>query len=1011
MTHFRACARAAMLLACLLVAAPGPASAQDEPITAATPDIIRLSREDAARARQTAGEDLARARQWRELEANARRNAAGSQDPKDAQSWLGSAAQYDKYAKDIEDHVEKLRAQADAAESRANRLDTALAAARPKAPAAQPAPPAPAASGAGQPDPTAMRVEDVVGYWETSEGPNLAFALVAERGGDGKLTNRLVAHTRKRQWRGEFALATSGSVVKLTYSPRPEEMNPEIPEWARRAAEGRLVWRIELTPQGESYDFTFKAKWFAGEVKWNPASTDPKSVEVADEKSPYEFELELNYAIAIEALEFPSLSLVAKGIEYDADAYPIDALTMGQLFSPRLVVPAQMAKTLGETITVSVKAAKSGGSESVELKKRNRPGSGPVTYLPDQPVMIADDCLAIGAARRNPPLLSVPWMRRKIGGEKAETGDFFWTWIAGDDPGPCLQLAAEDGELIEIRYSENFIVVPLYSSWVQHGLARHKVMLARLRAAFRSVATGQAGGGDPEAARKRLRMLDNYEKLIASDQLTDIYRFNLGELYLGDSPTALAIVLMTDGELSEKSREHRPERAGPGFANPVMRAFLDGLSGTNPASPIKSVDGVQWASPGEEFFVREALVNTRDETESDRVKEYVKNLTFGGYEALVALGGRSAWIVATGTDHHGTGVSGWERFFTAVNLASTAVLTIAGAELQVQELFRASSWGSTMGAGLRTESTLLSSASRTVDEAAQGASFPGLPQSVSAAEREQLILTAVADAARAGKPAACARLEGAASVSTLMDVRRAPGNTLSAADQAGREAYVRRSYGPGARLRDAWSGKPARLFKQVALMCQAEAANRLIFNAKGLVRTPAETMHRMNRIMLEQVEEFDMQPGGVSFGKRARQGTRKVSDFANAPGIKDGYDSLAVRDYLRAEGAKVSEILPAKNYRVRLRHIWSALQKGYGVKVVVDFAKMTGENRLDLRHAISVEEVVGTTSGGRAYMTEIVVYDSNVADFVVVPARDFDRLLARDWKDEGILTVVRFSAP
>jgi hypothetical protein len=60
-------------------------------------------------------------------------------------------------------------------------------------------------------------------------------------------------------------------------------------------------------------------------------------------------------------------------------------------------------------------------------------------------------------------------------------------------------------------------------------------------------------------------------------------------------------------------------------------------------------------------------------------------------------------------------------------------------------------------------------------------------------------------------------------------------------------------------------------------------------------------------------------------------------------------------------------------------------------------------------HAVVVEEVIGTVgAGGKLNITAVRIYDSNVGRLIDVPARLFNRLLARDWRDGGILTLVRF---
>lgn len=995
--------------ALLLCSVPDAVAQQD--VTATQSEIAALDRE-AAQLRDLAAQASRRADGWDQLAKAASDSAAKATDPMVKKSWEDGATEHAKRAKEERNQAEGLSAQANEKAAQARAMEASLK------PAPSPGPPPPPASTAAEPKQPSLRVEDVLGLWQTRDGPPLAIALLSQAGAGKPATSQLIAHTKKRAWTGTFAAAELGPVVKLAYTPKAAEMNPEIPDWARRAAEGRLVWRIELTPKGESYDLSFSGKWFAGEVTWNPDSEDPKSVGVADEKTPYEFELELNYGVAVAALEKPTISIQLKtATEYDPDIYPIDALTQGQLFSPRLTFPAEMAKTLGQKLTVNIKATKSGDTEPVELKMRGRVGTGPVTYLPDEPVLISDNCAAGGIERRNPRTLSTKWIRRKIAGDDADGGGWFWTWVAGEDPGPCLQLDVKSGDPIEVRYNEIYVEVPTYPSWVQRALARHHVLLARLRVAFQATASGNYDAASVTAAKKGLRMLANYERLLASDKLTDVHRFNLGQLYLGDGQNSTAIVLMDDlaftnyaDDLIRRSQQEPPD---PSLMNPLMKAFLEGLSGKD-LSPRSgnAANNVDWTSPYEENLVRRVLAETSEKITSTAIMNAAEDLAFGGYNGLVmSMGGAQLWLAVTGTDHHGVRQTGWDRFFAAVGFASNVVLTLAGGE--AEQAFSSPSKAAALGKGLETDSTLLAEVGRSLDEAGKGAMFAGVPETVTAAEREQLVVKAVTDLGQAETPVSCAfRTEKAPAISTLMEELRAtPGASgeaaaASAAERSRIMAYMREHWGANASIVGGWTDKPI-LPLQEGPTCNGMAANYLAYKLKGVVRLESEMRRAVIKIMREQIEEFDMQPGGVSFGRRARQGVRTADDFKAAPGFIEGFDNLAVRDYLRSLGAKVTEILPAENPKVKLRHIWAALQKDYGVKVVVDFAKRIAATEVDL-HAVIVDEVIGTVSNGRTNITAVRVYDSNIGRIMEIPARDFNHLLARDWTGGGVMTLVRF---
>ncbi len=1002
----------AWAVAALLLCSVPDAVAQ-QGATAAQSEIAALDKE-AAQLHELANQASSRADGWDQLAKAARDSAAKATDPIVKKSWEDGAAEHAKRAKEERDQADQLSAQANEKAAQARRKEATLTPAPSPKPISQPpAPPASTASAAPdlkQPD---LRVEDVLGLWQTNDGPPLAIALLSQAEAGKPATNQLIAHTKKRVWKGTFAAAESGPVVKLTYTPKAADMNPEIPDWARQAAEGKLVWRIELTPKGELYDLSFSGKWFVGEVTWDPDSKDPKSVEVADEKNPYEFVLELNYGVAVAALEMPTISVQLKtATEYDPDIYPVDTLTHGQLFSPRLVFPAEMAKTLGPKLTVNIKATKSGDTEPVELKMRGRIAAGPVTYLPDEPVLISDDCSASGIARRNPPTLSWKWLRRKIAGDKTGGDSTFWHWVAGENPGPCLQLDLKSGDPIDVRYGGIYVQVLTYPSYVQRALARHQTLLARERVAFRAAASGSYGTASAVAGKKRLRMLANYVRLIASDKLTDVHRYNLGQLYFGDGPAAPAIVLMDDPTFANYAddfiRRRSQEPADPSLFNPLMKAFLEGLTGKD-LSPQsgKAADNVEWTSPYEENLVRIVLADTSEQIVSNALKTVAEDFSFGGYEGLVtSMGGGQLWLAATGLDHHGVRQSGWDRLFAAIGFGSNVVLTVFAGDA---EAFSSSN-SATLGKGLETDSTLLASVGRSVDEAGRGAMFAEVPETLSAAEREQLMVKAATDLGQAEKPVSCAFRSGKApSISTLMEVRAIPGasgDAAAAAERSSVMAYMHQLWGPNAKIVGGWTEKPI-LPLQEGPTCNGMAANYLAYKLKGLRRLESEARRAIIKIMREQIEEFDMQPGGVSFGRRARQGVRTAEDLKTAPGFIDGFDNLAVRDYLRSMGAKVTEILPSENAKVKLRHIWSALQKDYGVKVIVDFAKHTGALKSDL-HAVIVDEIIGTVSNGRTNITAVRIYDSNIGRIMEIPARDFNHLLARDMTGGGVMTLVRF---
>jgi hypothetical protein len=1012
-----------------------PVEAQDEPITSATPQIVETLRADVVSARRQVDQEALRLERYREMERDARGLAEKSRAEADRKSWLDSAAGHARRAEALEQSMQRLRAKADDDEARANRLEAALKQRdTPKPPSTGTAATMPPRSSPAPAGPLSnrtttgaegmereIRVEDVLGFWQTASGVPVAFVIVPAGGPDAPATADLLAYTDKRIWKGTFKSATSGPVVTLTYAPKADEMNPQIPEWARRASEGKLTWRVELSVKGELHDLALSGKWYAGEVRWKEGSSDASSVEVKDEKDPFEFVLELNHATELETLEAASLSIkVGSAIDYDPEVHPPEALTMGQSFSPLLSVPAEMAKRMPNRIVVEIKAVSGAGLETVELIRGEASGTRPALYRPTQPVMIYDDCASHGVGRRNPGTLSKDWVRRQIFGDMSENDSVFDHYLAEvvgyKDPGPCLQLEVNSGDSIRIGYDDMAIELPLYKSWVQNGIARHKVIADRLRAVLETAASGRMGGESVEPARRRLRMLDNYEQIVASANLADIHRFDVGDLYFGDGPSSPAIILMEDSQFLTYAherfvfRERNAER--PTLYNDLAKAALEGLSGRDLTSQAPgAMKGVQWTSPQEEIVVHRQIAETRDEMLASAVANWVETFTFGAYDGIVTwtpAGG--LWLVATGTNHRGEPQDKWTRLFAAVQLTSSAVLSFAGS--LPPQAFASRARSATLGRGLKTESVILADAARNVEEGRKGAVSRGVPNRVPTATREKLSLKAASDPPQAADAAmSCATHDDALSAYTLSQVHVASASLgssnradlMKARQRVG--SYVTTYWGPNAKFVGGWSDTPIQQL-QSGPTCQGMAANFIALLLKGLHRTEAEARHGMRQAMMGQVIEFDMMPGGLPTGRRERYGTRKMDDLVKYNGFTNGFDNLATRDYLRSMGFGVTEIPPLFNRLIKLRHIWSGLQKGYGVKVAIDFAKRTGSTKFQ-GHAVAVTEMLGTVDAtGRTAITAVRVYDSNVGRILEVPAREFEALLARDWK-EGIVTFVR----
>ena len=96
------------------------------------------------------------------------------------------------------------------------------------------------------PDPPAAKplpLNDLLGTWtNTVDTSKIEIRLDEDR------SHILLIGKGGRQWKGQY-LASLHKLL-LFRTPAPEEMNPAVPEWARKSpmVAGRLRWQIELQP-------------------------------------------------------------------------------------------------------------------------------------------------------------------------------------------------------------------------------------------------------------------------------------------------------------------------------------------------------------------------------------------------------------------------------------------------------------------------------------------------------------------------------------------------------------------------------------------------------------------------------------------------------------------------------------------------------------------------------------------------------------------------------------------
>jgi len=966
-----------------------------------------------------------------ENRARAERYARDARDPLLSDDWraqlateseksLVAAAEDDARAEAREQDAARLRQQAQKHQNEADRLADLIVrieaafGAEPEQPetadsgAASEATPADA-EGAADVGIADLDVEDVLGMWQPADGPGFQFVIVPQDPDSEAYRYRLEAHTGNRVWKGQFTSFPRGDPGRIqparmvfTYTPQPREMNPEIPDWATAAIDGHLQWRLEVDETGTISDPRLRIKWYRGEVRWTEGEDARAWIE--GDGVPLIFDMEPVTALTVEEFYRPSLAIqLASPPDHDGTTEPIEALMHGQEFRVRVTLPAPMAREQGNTLTVKLKSLESGDEEELELVSGGPAGNRPAVYTNAEAVMVTD-CGAFTDLRRNPQLLS-------------------WNWIWGLE-GSCIDVDVPNGTEFEVSYDHGFQRVVMYDTWVQRGIARHAEAVDRLRAAYFAMLEG----GSPEVrdnVARKLQMLVNYETLVENEALTDVHKFALGELYLGriQGPGRYAVLMTsTHGDppssgrlgLMQQSQEHldwwlRVARASPAnlqpdgsWYNPLMQAFLEGVSGRDlDLDAYKEALGVSFASEAEAFFVEKALKATSADYASTAVRESASNYAYGLYTGYVsATPAGDAYMVFSGKDHFGKRVQSWERVTAAVGLASNAVLEVSGAAA-ARSFNRYPATSSRLGRGAVQEATVVADGVADVRRL-DGADVAALdmPSSVSGAQRRSVTPRLDADPPGEGG-CACARRAPQAGPRPSVDPL---GEGLDLTEMMEVEDYMRRAYPEGTKMLDP-TGAPLMATQSPDLpTCNALAAAYIIFKKLQIRLTEAQIAKQARNIMVEQIFETD--PQRIARRRGAKQ--RDPDYLASGPGTStgDGFDQLSIRDLLRAYGGKVAEVDRFWNGMIKLRHIWSALEKGYMVKLVLKLPE--AEFGADAFHAVVVDGLRVARTPNGLQIRGVRVYDSNIGRVVEVPAARFKQLIASDITDYGIMTIVKF---
>lgn len=352
--------------------------------------------------------------------------------------------------------------------------------------------------------------ERLYGRW-ISRDPGFTAAIVpSAEGGAGAIE----LHTDTRVWTGRYeGRPSEDQVASFTYRPNADEMDEDIPLWARERVEGDLEWSIDLIGKGPDHHPYLELHWHRQKIKWSDAEGTADLVEEGD---PLVFRLDSAPIIKmtqpapifVRAVPYSGLEAKPTG--------PLSSVLQQQKFRIEVVGPFRLLKTLGQSITVTFEGAESGQKASLQLGATVPEGKigEQVIYRNQTPIHLSGACNA--ESRYYPPILTPDW------------------FYALEGEGACVDFDGVDGEVLTVSFGKAKYRFQWWETWMSAAVAAHRDEIERRRVAYNALVSDR--NRPPEvrgAATKKLRMINNYDALLRSDRLQIQHKVAIGDMYLG----------------------------------------------------------------------------------------------------------------------------------------------------------------------------------------------------------------------------------------------------------------------------------------------------------------------------------------------------------------------------------------------------------------------------------------------------------------------------------------------
>jgi hypothetical protein len=191
--------------------------------------------------------------------------------------------------------------------------------------------------------------------------------------------------------------------------------------------------------EDQSCDIGLTAKWFPGEVTWSADPSDPAaSASVTGKGKPIDLKYEKVAADDPWLARQPALFIRLANRAYSRHL-PLTSISRGQPFLVEVVLSAKDAAAQGDELTVSLRASRSGGGDTVTLKGE-RNFSGAWEYRPESPIVLKPDA-------KFATMIVSDWLREY--GHQNGNMDF-----VKEEPPGTLAFATENGDELVASYRD-----------------------------------------------------------------------------------------------------------------------------------------------------------------------------------------------------------------------------------------------------------------------------------------------------------------------------------------------------------------------------------------------------------------------------------------------------------------------------------------------------------------------------------------------------------------------------